>query len=343
MKNEGNTTYLNSVIQCIGNITSIASHYLENLNYFEKHVNDMPISYVFSRIIFHLNSSNENIEEKEYTLSHFKKVLIFVNPIFKGNSTKNAIDFLVYFLNTLHDDDIKMASNNNQQNIQNTSNKDTNKDIKIYLDYLNKYEKSCIFNNFSWINEKQKECWQCKNIFVNYQRYFSFDLNIDLALNNAVMNNKKEISILDCIKCYLDKQTLYNIFCEKCQNKFNFNLKMSIINSPRVFVFLLRINDNNEIIKKIKDNNIKINIEEVINLKGIVQQKDSYEEYKLNSIIFFDLNGKLGYIAYCCNPIDNNWYKYEDNNIIKVELSEILNMKDKNLVPVILFYKKNKH
>ena len=60
-----------------------------------------------------------------------------------------------------------------------------------------------------------------------------------------------------------------------------------------------------------------------------------------NCLIAFDLNEKLGYIAYCCNPIDQNWYKYEGNKISKVELAEILNIKDGNLLPVILFYRNN--
>lgn len=340
--NDGNTTYINVIIQSLANIRPIPSHYLKKENYFKNYANDMALSYYFSRIIIHLYPYPEDRGEKFYSLSTFKKVLLSKNPIFKGKTTKNAIDFLVYFLDILHDDDKKMPYYNNQDNIDNSLKEDINNNINLYTQYLTQSENSCIFNTFGWIEGKKKICWECKKEYINYQKYFTFDLNFELALNKSIVhNNKQEISILDCIKYQLGEQILYNVFCENCQKKCNFDSKISIYSSANVFIFLIRINDNKEIIGKIKNSNIKIKVEEEINLNGLVENQISFANYKLHCLIAFDLNEKLGYIAYCCNPIDQNWYKYEGDNYKKVELAEILNIKDGNLLPVILFYRHN--
>lgn len=94
-----------------------------------------------------------------------------------------------------------------------------------------------------------------------------------------------------------------------------------------------------------RSNDIKIKIDEEIDLyKYVKASQESCLIYKLNGAIFYDTKKELGYIAYCRNNIDDNWYKFEKDTINKVESSEVLNIsKEGILLPVILFFNKIKN
>lgn len=336
--NEGNTTYIVSVLQCLRNIKHIENYYLKKLKDIENNLNNALISYVFSRVIYNLNSQRKDIKHT-YSLKPFKKALVHSNRIFDGKSTKNAIDFLIYLLNTLHEEDKRLSHWNNIYMAYNESFKaNTNK----YFDFLNKSERSIICDNFCYTLETIKSCWECKTISTNIQKYFTFELNFEKALNRTALMYKKEFSIKDCINYHFEKQTMYNVFCEKCDDKRDFTVELTFNFGPPCLILILRLNDREDIIEKMKSNDIKIKIDEEINLEGYVKKKEeSCLIYKLNGAIFFDTKKELGYIAYCRNRINENWYKFEKDTINKVKNSEVLNIGDEGILfPVILFYKK---
>jgi len=340
--NEGNTTYIVSVLQCLRNIKHIENYYLKNLKDIENNLNNALISYVFSRVIYNLNPSQRKDKKKFYNLTSFKKALLHSNHIFNGKSTKNAIDFLVYLLNTLHEEDKKLA---HWKNLCMAFNENLKADTIKYINYLSKNEKSIIFDNFCYTLETTRTCWECKTINTYIQKYFTFELNFEKALNKTALMYKKEFSIEDCINIHFEKQTMYNVFCEKCDEKRDFSVDLAFNFGPPFFIFILRLNDREDLIEKMSKNDIKINIDEEINIfRYVKKSQESCLIYKLNGAIFFDTNKKLGYIAYCRNNIDDNWYKFENNEIKKVKSSEVLNIsKEGILLPVILFYNKIKN
>ena len=334
--NEGNTTYIVSVLQCLRNIKHIESYYLKKLEDIEKNLNNGLISYVFSRVIYNLNPRRKD-KKKFYKLEPFKKALVHSNHIFYGNSTKNAIDFLIYLLNTLHEEDKRLAHWNN---INIAFSEDLNTNTIRYINYLTKSERSIIFDNFCYTLETKRSCKECKTKNTYIQKYFTFELNFEKALNRTALMYKKEFSIKDCINYHFEEQTIYNVFCEKCEDKRDFIVDLAFNYGPPWFIFILRLNDREDLISKMKSNEIKIKIDEEINLDNLVKKKEeSSLIYKLNGVIFFDTKKQLGYIAYCLNNIDKNWYKFEKDTINMVQNSEVLNISNEgNLLPVILFY-----
>jgi len=341
--NEGNTTYIVSVLQCLRNIKYIENYYLKHLKDIENNLNNALISYVFSRAIYNLNPSSQRKDKKNsYNLTSFKKALVHSNHIFNGKSTKNAIDFLVYLLNTLHEEDKKLA---HWKNLYMAFNENLKADTIKYINYLSKNDKSIIFDTFCYTLETTRTCWECKTINTNIQKYFTFELNFEKALNKTALMYKKEFSIEDCISIHFEKQTMYNVFCEKCDEKRDFSVDLAFNFGPPFFIFILRLNDREDLIEKMRSNDIKIKIDEEINVFSYVKKsQESCLIYKLNGAIFFDTKKEKGYIAYCKNNIDDNWYKFEINKINKVQSSEVLNIsKEGSLLPVILFYNKIKN
>lgn len=70
----------------------------------------MPMSYAFSRLIFHLYPFTQDDLKKSYSLKSFHQISIYLNPIFKGTSTKNSIDFMIYALERLHNERINLIN-----------------------------------------------------------------------------------------------------------------------------------------------------------------------------------------------------------------------------------------
>ena len=107
-----------------------------------------------------------------------------------------------------------------------------------------------------------------------------------------------------------------------------------IFKSPNVLILILNRNGLY---------NVKVDITETIDITQFVSNNDMTKIiYSLYGVI--TLIGKSGpndhYIASCKSPIDNKWYRYDDEYIIPISniQYEILNYG----IPYILFYQKNK-
>ena len=335
LENEENTNYMNCVIQCLANNKSIASYYLKNLDEFKHHIQDMPLTYAFSRIIFHLYPYPQDSLKKSFSLSGFHKAFVYMNPSFYGKDPKNPNEFLVYLLEALHEEDKKMSLHNNK----NDKNNNNNSVFIEYIKYLNEYEKSCIFNNFCWINQKIKKCLQCNNDSTIYQNFFTYDLNFINVIKNKL---EKNISVEDCLKFISEKKEI-EMYCNICNKRNKFIVENTINFSPNEIIFLIR--GYNKIIKdKIKKENFYFTYNDSINLNKYNKEDKIIKSYSLNGFIAFDIREEenMKYISYCLNPIDNKWYKYyDDNNVNKIQKMQddfILKL-EKILWPVILFYK----
>ena len=81
----------------------------------------------------------------------------------------------------------------------------------------------------------------CNSEAINYQQFFTFDLDIDESLNKTILKNQRELSIYDCIKYQFVKDKKYNVYCKNCQKKTNFEEENLISVSPNYFIFILRI------------------------------------------------------------------------------------------------------
>ena len=331
LENVGNTTYMSCVLHCLANIQSIAKYYLKEINEIKNHLNEIPLSYVFSRIIFHLYSCPQGSLQQKFSLSNFHKYTISVNRSFAGNSTKSAVDFLYFLLETLHNEDKQLHKNNNISNTSEETKSETYKDSKEYIEYLKKTEKSIIFNDFGWANQKIKKCEQCKFESIVYQKFFNFDLFLEYSLQNFKLN---EISVFECIKRQYQKRQLYNKHCKVCKNKTQFESESLILFSPKYFIFIL----DEDKMKELRNKNIKFKIDPSFNLNDVIKDYAMNNNYVLIGMVVYELcNNNIEYKAYCLSFFDNNWYKYEKEEFSKDNIVPLLNSKDLN--PVILFYR----
>ena len=340
LENDGDITYMNCVIQCLSNFKFMICYYLNNLNEIKNKLYKMPLSYALSRIIFHLNPYPQNNLQKSFSIANFHKAVSSKNSFFSGNSEKDPIDFIVFLLEFLHEEDrnkMGQRKNNNDAMVSMDNSKLFN-----YLNCLRENDHSIIFDNFCWINRTLKICTKCNNKFFNYQRYFTFDLKLDfengnnnnndinynININNIINNNG--YSVKNFIEKQMKDKKISN-YCQRCKKKTDCIINKSIIFFPKAFIILIKKSNNNS--------QLKIDEE----MEFINEEKNI--KYKLNGIIAYnESRAGFKYIAYCLNSIDNNWYMYDDQNTVSsIEKSEILNSNFKRESippPTILFYQK---
>ena len=334
LKNVEAITYMSSTLYCLTNIYHIKNHFTKNIYIIQKNANIMPICYFFSRIIYHFFINNES-DDNKYPINNFYYKIIKQNPIFKSKKMGKSINFLIYLLEKIHDEDKQLANNLNRYN---------HKISEIFHKFFLIKEESCLLPIFTWVNRKVKICWECGKIFKSFQKFFTYDIDIELILNKIMINEQKnELSIMDCINYLSERATLFNVYCRNCHQKTNFMKDSPIFLTQKVFTLLLSEMENIEYINKIKNEKIKIKINESLDLSSIVKYKanNSSLRYNIHGIVMFD-SEKLEYIAYTINQLDGKWYKYVKENAFQVELKDFINIYDFKKFPVVLFYKQEK-
>ena len=87
--------------------------------------------------------------------------------------------------------------------------------------------------------------------------------------------------------------------------------------------------------------NLKIKIEQNIDIKNYVMDPTSGTAYELKGIIIhcFPHGAADYFVAYCISPVDNNWYAY-NNDKINMCANNIENQIQSNYFPYILFYQR---
>ena len=319
LKNLGDTSYLNAVLQLICSIRNVASYFInpKNGDFFKKNIVKYPLSYVMHRLCTHLYPYPEKSEREIYTPDSIMEVLGTLNIVYRDYSKRKPIDFIVFFFSILHKElNAKKNKNYSQNNFKNYQS-DKNKVIQYgSVEFIN--NNSIISNYFTWFSLKRIQCNKCSDKIYSFQNFQTFDLNISLV---AKFKKTQNLKLLDCIEFNQLNFLKNNIFCENCKSYNRVTECKKIYTSPNYFIFLLDIKENK---------NINFILEQKINLEKYIESKNQIPtSYELNGIVFFDKN-KNKYNALCVSPIDKNWYLYDDENVQMLNISIFLNLINNN-------------
>ena len=356
-----NLTYMTCVIQCLANISPIAKYYLKEKMKFAEHLNRYALNYAFSRIISNIYSFPQEEEKQFYNnfrIDEFKRLVIEINRIYQGKSTKNAEEFLHFLLEQLRLEQEKTLKKN-----KSLIEKDFNhNDFKIYYKELLAQNNSLFFNCFNLVIKKERACKKDeKHKTVQYQNYLTYQLDIENYIKKRIINLSEqkekqikniEINIVDCLKNDFLTTELFSIYCPQCGEKVDFEQYNSMVISPNYFMFLTGLrNDPSNTIEKFYRNNLEgvetfiFKIQEEIDLSDIIKNDNCHKKYRLDGLISYNFyekdRNKICYTAFYRSPIDNKWYLYiyGQNQFQSIDVSFVLESFEKfNLMPSILIY-----
>ena len=335
---EKNQSYIISTLYCLANDNNLKKYLLDLYSKKDDYKQSKnAITFLFVRILSHLQKKDIDI----YSIEKFYHQIKLANCIFEGNEEeKNVVDFVLFLLDKFHEDDKSERSNYKTIKLKEEM---YYLNTKEFQKYLNSHEKSFILDNYAWINKKIMKCLGCKKEIKTHSYYFTYDLNISSAINKFIIessseNNKKNyLSIKQSIEYNLKPELLFNVYCSSCDKKTNFERQNLIFSSNDNIIILLNGIQEMNIINSMKENNIFIEIDKILELplEKVLAKK---RQYKINSVIYYDFVYKR-YINYCCN--NNIWIRYTANNITEQKSDEFLNNINYNLIPVVIFYSAN--
>lgn len=158
-------------------------------------------------------------------------------------------------------------------------------------------------------------------------------------------NRKKNLSLIDCIKAFCKEEVLSqndSWFCPNCKSYQPARKKLDIWSVPDVIVFhLKRFTSNFRNIRSpmgLKINtNIYAKLEDLDLSEVIIGPKGGHDtesegfigskEAKYDLFAVTNHYGALcggHYVAYTKNPIDNNWYCFDDSNVYSINSKDVV-------------------
>ena len=344
---------LNSIIQMlttikeINNLLNPSPSILEDelKNKIEKFDNIYILSSFLRKAIL---DSNQN--EKENKKISLEKMNIILNFLDNDISKKSTYDFLLFILNTLHEELISYPDNIPRTGKLISFNSKFTNDIvksKEQFDnyYSTQYLKSIISDLFNWIRREERFCSFCDSKCQNKKFAYSFrafpiilfDLDeiAEYAKKQKFYDAKpKSFNLKDIFKIYslieykLDKENEKCIFCGNgCLSATYY-----IETSPKYFIIVI---NRKEKIGFIYDKKFELKDEES---KGIHYR---YKNYELISVIIKDRD-KCSCVVKNCEYEDivnlkekkkikfEEWIRFQDEKvtILLIEKDKINNMKE---------------
>lgn len=324
LQNYGNTSYLNTILQCLSNIEILKNFFLnENVGgHILSNIKLFPLSFVTQRLFNHFYIKRD----LQYNLESYLRVLGSLNVIYSSTKQRNFKDCLTFILDNLQDELNKIKNINQKNNFDKTKREEVI-DYGI-MNYKNKYD--CIISDiFNWHELKEFHCNGCGNGSYDFGTYNTIQLDC-LHFKNTIYRNN--ITIFDSLKFEYQNKNI-NRLCNFCKKKASINMISIIYKSPKIFVFLLNNGDFDEQLL-----NLNFKLEPQINLSKFIESKNSPKKYELVGIISLDIRNKK-YVNYCKSFEDNNWYFYYDEDIAQNTEEQVIMDNFGKYVPSALFYK----
>ena len=341
------SSFINASIQCLSHTIPLTNYFLNEDNRDRIIKNNISIKNPDGP---QLSPSYLNILEnlwvnkgklKDFSPTEFIKNIKDLNKSFEKEEENDVGDFIIFVLEQfdLELNDKRYIENNNKLNNEQNIIKNN-----FYKELLN--NNSIIYKTFfGGVCEILMVCQKCneesnlknienKKIYeyhnLNYFKFPIYEIFIHTQQNNA----KDFIDLYDCLNYFqtaiiLDGEN--GKFCEKCGKLTSF-IKISRIDTCQNNLLFL-LNRDLE-----KEKNVKFKFDEILDITEYVQEKKEKLIYNLYGIISSCGDKDIHYVAFCKNPSEGNWIKYDDCNV------EIINNLENDIFnfgnPVALFYQK---
>ena len=250
---------------------------------------------------------------------------------------KSPCELIHFILSLLHNE-----LNKAKQNIIFPQQINYSNEESAFTDFKERFQAlniSIISDLFFSIVKTTIRCYNCKALlqynFDNFN-YLYFDL---WEIKNTKIENCQSFDLIDSFSledCFNFYQKINfqnkNNCCPMCKFNTIYLEQKTVYTTSKILIIILNI--EKEFLGK-----IKFIVWEIINLKNYVEKNSNSVIYNLRGIVAFCLNTSINsnaYAAYCKNPINNLWYKYENDSVI--QLNNTINEVNESYFPCVLFY-----
>ena len=326
LKNLGNTSYLNAVLQLFGTVRNLASYFVnpKNRKYFEEHLKEIPLAFVFHRLFLHLYPYPEKATGEKYNPEVLLQILGQYNAVYKSKAARNPNDLINFIL-------IQMHRELNANKIKYINEPDCTKKeqvIKIGMEDFLKSNNSILAKNFIWFEIKTKLCPSCNKCYYEFNHFETLELDIVSAYQkyNAPLNL--------CQTLFYQNQKNQKIYCLREQQYTMANVTSKIY-SPNYFIFSLnRGNFDTNLMK------IPFKLEQEIDISKLLDNPQSYKKFELIGVVSISTAENKKYVCFGRSPVNYKWYLYNDDHSAEnTDINNVVNVHNSGqYIPCILMY-----
>ena len=179
LKNLGDSSYLNAVLQSFGQVRHFASYFLhpKNQELIQSKLVTIPLSFVTQRLFKHLYPYPENNTIEIYTPDSYLEILSILKTPY-GKQRCNPNDLINFIFYTLHNE--LNSKKNNDQIIKMPYNYYFSVDnvIQNGINNFTNNNKSKISDVVSWFQLNESNCKNCGKSTFNLNYFNTYDLDI---------------------------------------------------------------------------------------------------------------------------------------------------------------------
>lgn len=327
--NTGNKCYSNSIIQCLSHTLKLTDYFLSKKyrsDYVESNFRrkkEYLFSVVYKNLLFNLWEFNDLQNPRMF----YEKILTFL-PKYNNNQQHDSHEFLIDFLNVLHNSISYKIDVNISGEIQN----ETDKLMKSSLiQWKNMYQNdySEIVKIFNGMTINLIKCNSCK---YESDSIFEFFNCINLNLNNSDTLNQ-------CLEYYFNKSMIDDWKCDKCNN-LGCSRELNLWTLPNYLIIHLKRFDENG--KKIKSY-IDFPIDDLDLTPYICHKKNDPNNYiySLYAVNYHEGDIKNGHYWTSVKNLNSKWYTFNNGNVN--ENNNTVDIKTQLVTPnayILFYYKK---
>ena len=300
--NVGNTCYLNTTLQCLGNCPEFLKYILQDSH---NDSNNMAsyLHEIYKELWVHKHSIIPN-----RLLRYLKDTIKSMN-LFEQNDINEFLSVLIDKLNQHVSKPIKI----------------TKKDLITRYNYsTSEYDVQRLKMDASWYEKTGKEysplvpmfngqtisqivCGACDKIFHNYEIYLNLMLPVTDHTN----------TIYDCFDEYFKDEEINNDHaiwtCDTCHQKHVSNKSTKLWRNPKILIVSLK-----RFTPELKKNNKRIDIPEELDISNYSLTKKSIK-YTLRAVAHHSGSFDSGHYHAVCKNQDDKWIDYDDLNVREVQ------------------------
>lgn len=327
LANMGNTCFMNSVLQSLMHCGMLAEAVME-MPLDEANSGNLKLTLTFREALLeHWKSSFES----SFRPLAIKTVMAKNAPQFIGNQQHDAQEFLVYFLDALHEELNEVKTKIYKEIDDSKCIKDEEK-ARLWWDNYEALNRSCVKNIFVGQIRSRVKCSQCSNISVVFDPFWNLSVPIP---------NEQSCSLAQCLGAFIEPESLtgdnkcYCTRCKVCTDSFK---EITLFRCPDVIVIHLkrfrargssmsnlhgRSTRGSGFAKLVTE--VSFPVEEVLDLRPFCApqaHQDQYDHkepliYNLVSVVnHYGASGAHGhYTADCFVPNREQWYHFDDSSV----------------------------
>ncbi|KAL0269128.1 UNVERIFIED_CONTAM: hypothetical protein PYX00_006961 [Menopon gallinae] len=317
LKNLGNTCYMNSIIQCISNNSTLAKYFCENLYLDDINRSSKTKGEVAGELAAVIKTLWSG-KFRSIACRDLKNTIGQYKSEYATYEQQDSHEFLTFLMDWLHGD------LNQLFNPPVVNKKGMNEAEKAWLDFKRKNE-SLISTLFYGIQRSTVSCLECGESSVTYEPFSNLSL---------IIPDLESCTIVECLKLYMKSERISGWKCPKCQECREAEKKTDVCKLPPILVVHLKRFHYIDVLSRKRTTYVDFPLSDLNMAQFAVNNEHKRMNYNLYAVSnhYGTMEGGH-YTAYCKSAIYKKWYKFDDHEVFEISPSDV-----KTSAAYILFY-----